>query len=353
MNIRPSFPTRALFSVSSTAFLLACSGGAAEPSSSGGAPSAGGVTNASSGGALTFGGALATSGGAVAAGGSSGAATLGGASAAGAPSGTGGASQGGSTSALGGSSNGGSNSGGAAGAIGAGGGLSGGSTGAAGASSDCPTGASFCSGFEGTGLPVGASYMPSYQAAMWADFTTLDTTVFHSGTKSFQVKPTGTNGYSFRLLSVPVPGPSYWVRLWVRSDQDFGQEGHNSFFGASTTNGDQNTGDLTEVSEQFCQVVLNLHDDVVLSIGGTAACGSPGIKLPKDTWHCMEAFFDGPTGGVQVYANRQPVIDKAGWKPNTVYKSFVFGFLEFHGPSRTLWYDDVVVAPERVGCPQP
>jgi hypothetical protein len=45
-----------------------------------------------------------------------------------------------------------------------------------------------------------------------------------------------------------------------------------------------------------------------------------------------------------------PVMDKSGWT-KLPHLTFVFGFVEFHGPSRTMWYDDVAVGPARLGCP--
>ena len=144
--------------------------------------------------------------------------------------------------------------------------------------------------------------------------------------------------------------PISWVRLYVRSDADFGQAEHNSYFQAMTGTGEPNVGDNVEVSEQYCQIVLNVHDAVTLS-GGDTKCGSGGALLTKDTWHRMEAHFDGPGGAVQVYAdkNATPIISKTGLAKYD-YKSFSFGFLGFHGPARTMWYDDVAVAQGRIGC---
>jgi len=192
--------------------------------------------------------------------------------------------------------------------------------------------------------------MPSYQASMWADMLSLDASTAHGGAHSLMVKPTGSDGYSYRVLSVAAPAPSFWVRLWVKSDVDLGQSEHNAFFAASTADGDQNNGELMEVAEQYCQVVMNHKDDVVTSIGGTTACGMGGVSLAKNAWHCVEAFFDGPNGHIQVNADGKPVIDKSGWAKLT-YQSFVFGFIEFHGPSRTMWYDDVAVSTQHLACP--
>lgn len=379
--------TTLVFSLAAVALAPACSSGdtgdddgnaGAGGNAGSAAPSAGkagnaaGASGGSSGsGTMTGGTGGSTSGagngGSSGSGGAGAAAGVGGATG-GAGSGTGGgAGAGGSSAAAGSGADAGSGgsgtsgsagmpsagAGGVAGSAGTGGSAGGNSAGTGGISTsgnNCPESALFCADFETPGIPAGASFRPAYQETMWQDFVAIDSSVTYDGSSgALMIKPTGMSGYSYRALSVPAPA-SYWVRLFVRSDVDLGQSDHNAFFGASTGNGDQNQGDLMEVAEQYCQVVMNLHDDVVLSIGGTTNCSGGGIKLPKDTWHCMEAFFDGPSGRVQVFANEMPVIDKSNWTALT-YQSFVFGFISFHGPSRTMWYDDVAVAAERIGCP--
>jgi len=193
------------------------------------------------------------------------------------------------------------------------------------------------------------AYEPAYQASQWMDFMAIDTSQHHSGAASLEVKSTGTSSYSYRMLAIPAPGATFWVRLYVRSDVDLGQADNNAFFGPTTGNGDQSNGDLLEVGEQYCQVVLNYLDDVVPSVGGSAACGSGGVTLAKDTWHCMEGFFDGENGAAQVFSDGDLVLEKSGW-PAMSYQAFVFGFISFHGPPRTIWYDDVAAGPERIGC---
>jgi hypothetical protein len=312
-------------------------GGSASGAPSGGAGSTG-VGGATTGGAPP----VAGGGGALPGAGMGGGAGTAGTSQAGTAgtSASGGAGSGGDT--------GGAGSGGMGGNTAGSGGNAGGTGGAA--APNCPPTVSFCADFEGAGIPMGASYQPTYQAAMWADFVAFDGTQKHSGNQALMVKPTGSSGYSYRILSVPAPAPSFWVRLYVRSDVDLGQAEHNAFFGAATGTGDQNDGEIMEVAEQYCQVVMNLKDDVVLSVGGMAACGSGGKLLAKDVWHCMEAHFDGPNGAVRVFSDGMSVIDKTGWTAKT-FQTFVFGFIGFHGPSRTMWYDDLALSTTRVGCP--
>ena len=304
-------------------------------------------------GSLAGGGANASGAGSfgAAGGGSSGTSDSGGAGS-GSPGGAGnpggmGNSSGASSSA--GASSGGGGGGGAGGSAGsgqAGGGSAGSAQAGGGTSAGCPAGASFCTGFESAGLPMGATYRPSYQMG-FGTLMKLSTAVKHAGTQALEV--TGASGYTWNMLSVPAPAASFWVRLYLRSSVDIGQSEHNSYYQAMTGDGEPNAGDNVEVSEQYCQVVLNLHDDVVVSTAGTAVCGSGVPPLAKDTWHCMETFFDGPNGGVQVYADGAKIIDKSGWTKLS-FKTFSFGYLGFHGPARTVWVDDVAVATTRVGC---
>jgi hypothetical protein len=259
-----------------------------------------------------------------------------------------GATGSGAGSAAGGAS-GGSGGGDTGGSVGAGGALSTGGSGTGGASTPgaCPADAWFCTGFEQAGLPAGATYQPAYKATEWMTHMAIQSSVVSSGSQALEVINTGEY---WAMLSVPVSSPTFWSRLYVRSDQDMGQTEHNAFFMAMTGNGDQNGGDNVEIAEQYCQVVLNLHDNVVTTIGGMQACGTGIPPLAKDTWHCMEAYFDGPNGNVQVYADGKQIIDKSNWTQLS-FQTFSFGYVNYHGPQRTMYYDDVAVGPTRIGCP--
>ncbi len=214
----------------------------------------------------------------------------------------------------------------------------------------CPANAYFCSGFEeASGLPQGATFEDPDESGGGTTFDkvmTLDKTAPYDGAQSLKV--TSPDGFSFRMVGVAVPTNSFWVRLFVKSDQDIGQDGHNAFFQAMTDPNYHNSTHSVEVAEQFTCVLLNEHDALFPS-GNT--CGA-NKALAKDTWHCMEAKFDGTTGDVQVYADKTLIVDATGWaSAKAAFNTFEFGFAYYHGPARSIWYDDVVVAPERVGCP--
>jgi hypothetical protein len=330
----------------------------------GGASSGTGGSSSSTGGSPGTGGTPATggspgTGGSPSTGGSPGS---GGTPATGGSTGSGGAV---STGGKGGSTS--TGTGGSAGSGGHGGAAMGGhagstSTGTGGAaatgggsgSGDCPSNATFCSGFEESSgppanMPVGTATVEAYNGT-FTDLMALDTTVVHSGKQSLKVL-SGSSGSAYRMLSVPIPGPTFWVRMYMRSDVTFGDMTavHNAFFQGMMTP-DPNSAGQVQFAEQWCQVLLNVSDK--LFPDGLSSCSTTGPTISANTWHCVEALFDGPNGNVQVYSDGTKLIDAQNWSyAKETYGAFEFGFHQYSGPARNLWYDDVVVAPSRVGCP--
>jgi hypothetical protein len=152
--------------------------------------------------------------------------------------------------------------------------------------------------------------------------------------------------------SVGTPSSS-WVRLYTRSNVGFGAQGstHATLFMGSIVapGGDYNSDRAVEIAEQFGQILFNVKDSL-FGTSGTNPNGQPRTRLPNDTWTCMEAEFDGPSGDVQVFVDGAQIIDAAGCQQPADFKSFRFGYLRFSSPARDVWMDDVVVASTRIGC---
>jgi hypothetical protein len=208
---------------------------------------------------------------------------------------------------------------------------------------ECPAGATFCSGFETPALPTGARFDSNPMATL-----AFDSTVFNSGSQSIAF-PAVADGFNIREVVVPIPGNTFWVRLFMRSDTAFGDNDHDSVLVASTTMGDNNSEDGVEFSEQGNQVLLNSNDQLFSAAGAGFPSGA-GPSLAANTWHCLEGFFDGPSGDVQIFSGGELLIDAPGYRPLS-YQTFRFGYLQFPGGDpRSVWFDDVVVASDRVGC---
>jgi hypothetical protein len=207
----------------------------------------------------------------------------------------------------------------------------------------CPTGATFCSGFESDTLPAGAGDQSQPTVALQ-----FDSTVKHSGNRSLMVVSVG--GFNIREVITPIPGQSFWVRLFIQTSNTFGDNNHDSLFVASTASPsqDNNAEDGPEFSEQGNQIILN-SSDVLFSAAGAGFPQGTGPQLSPNTWHCEEAFYDGGTGNTQIFSDGQQIINAPGFARRN-YQTFRFGYIGFN-TVRTVWYDDVVVSPTRVGCP--
>jgi hypothetical protein len=246
------------------------------------------------------------------------------------------------------SGSGGMNGGGTGGLSAAGG--STGSGGAAGAPATgfCPTDHIFCADFEeASGLPTGASLAAPDESSTTfgtAGFMVLDTAGAYAGNQSLKVTSPGS--FHFRMVKVTVP-QTFWVRMYIKSDQDIGQPDHNAFFEAMTDpDYHKNTG--VELSEQFSCLLLNKSDTLFPT--GTA-CG-PATALAKNVWHCMVAQFDGATGNVQVFAEKTQIINAVAWAPaKAAFNTFEFGYGNFNSPGASVWYDNIAITTAPLSCP--
>ncbi|CAN96809.1 putative secreted protein [Sorangium cellulosum So ce56] len=203
----------------------------------------------------------------------------------------------------------------------------------------------FCSDFEGGSLPSEIQFFPDYLRPRMGEFVTLDSTG-HSGSRS--VKVTGTD-FS-QMLGVAVPS-NFWGRIYLKSATDI-QMGHNTYVAAVEGNGDPNNGEQIRIGEHQCQLELNRKSDdkEMLSNGGMYMC-SGGVKLVANTWYCLEFHYDGPGRSVSVFVDGTEVnaMHVTDWGPYD-YKLFKFGFEKYHGGAKTMWYDDLALHSERVGC---
>jgi len=326
----------------------------------GGAACSAKPSNAAAGGAPSFGGAL--SGGA----GSSGGSTSGGASAGPAGEASGGSTSGGSPTSGGGSNSGGSpTSGGASAGSNSGGGHAGG-TSAAGAASAGESGSSggdpcgksgrlLCDDFEKFAIGT-VPTAPWSMAANGTNGTVLvdGTTPAHSGTKSIRVSSLGNYQTFLALKGAPVfpaPKPALYARTFIRLDAPM-TGGHNTYFkagagGAISSNNETRVGVMVEM------LMINQPDGDrgFLSNNNYWTDQKPGVVFAEKTWVCVEAFFDPPSSTVDVWVNGKAVPDlhRSDWKQDAL-GTFQFGFEKYAGPDADIWYDDIVISTEPIGC---
>jgi len=313
-----------------------------------GAGGAAGTTGSGNGGTTGTGGSSSGTGGTSTGSGGSAAGTGGTTGVAGTTgSGTGGTSAGSGGHAGTGAGTGGTGTAGTTGSGGAGGGTT----------SACPSNATFCSGFETAGQPIGSVYMVNAAPGDWSRDFAIDTTQHHAGNSSLLVKnsgATGSSGSAYRMLAVPATAGAFWARFWVQSDVAMGSIDHNAFAGGSIGSG---PNDLMIEFAEDVGIAFNTSDSDQwpAGYGRTSGGGTNPYTIPAMTWKCVEISYDGTNRVQQLYIGGTQLINATNY-PGSVeaLTFFKFGFDAYHGPARQMWYDDVAVTPTRIpggGCP--
>jgi hypothetical protein len=317
-------------------------------------------------GAVTLAGCSAGSSGAGGGGsGATGAAgTTGGPGAGGAGAGSVGAAGAGGTPGAAGSGLAGARGAAGSGVAGIGGTTGAGATGGTASAGQCPSDAIFCADFENGAIPSAATFYPAYQRAMSASYMTVDGTMGANGsTHALKVTP-GSN-FS-QMLGVPTGVSTFWTRMYIQTAVDTSMvTGHDTFVagiddtangGMLASAGDPNNGEHIRIGEHECQLEINRKSDdkEILSdaAGGNSnyTCAG-GVTFTHGVWYCLEVFYDGPNSTVQVLVDNNKVtgLDVTNWGPYN-YDLFTFGFENYGGTSRDVWYDDVAIAKHQIGC---
>jgi hypothetical protein len=201
-------------------------------------------------------------------------------------------------------------------------------------------------------MPTGAIYMVNASPGDWTRDFGIDTSQHHSGSSSLLVKnqsASGSSGSAYRMLAVPGTAGAFWTRFWIQSDMPIGMTDHNAFAGGSTGSGPNDM--MIEFAEDV-GIAFNTSDQDVWPTGyGRLTNGSTKpYTLPAMTWACVEISYDGTGKHQQLFINGTQLIDATGYPTSSLnLMYFKFGFDAYHGPARQVWFDDVAVAPTRIG----
>lgn len=202
-------------------------------------------------------------------------------------------------------------------------------------------GVSLCDDFEGS--TIGAQYR---EVNFGQSAISLDKSRSHSGVQSVKVS---ANNFT-QMLATAVPATKFYGRVYISSDTPM-NAGHNTYINAGEGDGDPNNGEWIRIGEHREQLEINRKsDDAELLSSGDYNSLQGATQLLANTWYCLEFLFDGPGKEVRVWVDGQAVtkLHATTWGAN--YQTFKFGYERYHGPDKTLWYDDLALGTERIGC---
>lgn len=174
----------------------------------------------------------------------------------------------------------------------------------------------------------------------------LDSTRAHGGTQSVKVTASGFT----QMLATDVPAPRFYGRVYIMSDTPM-NPGHNTYINAGEGDGDPNHGEWVRIGEHRAQLEINRKsDDAELLSSGDYNSLDGATQFAPDVWYCVEFLFDGPGREVEIWVDGDAVEKLHATDWGAEYETFKFGYERYHGPDKTLWYDDLALGTQRIGC---
>ncbi len=190
----------------------------------------------------------------------------------------------------------------------------------------------------------------------------VDSGEAHSGRHSVKVLGNGYRAFLRPTYGLPTPDNSLFVRVFVRSSTPMGS-GHSTYVEAGKNAMDEHE---LRVGYHYKMLDVNLMpgDSEQLSNGRDYDDGTPGLQFAPNTWYCLEVHFDGQHSEARVWVNDTEILPLhvTNWNPNMKegfrnltdwapsYASVGIGYEKYSGDPATLWYDDIALGTQRIGC---
>lgn len=191
-------------------------------------------------------------------------------------------------------------------------------------------------------------------------FALADSTKAHGGTKSLHVNASSQPAMLTRAL--PQGTNKIYVRAYVWLTNKLGQNpgnNHETLIGVRGTPGGAND----EVRFGEIKGVIGTNEVPSDDISPTMDQWGMGPVIAAGQWNCIEVAFLGEAephevrawnNGVEVHA----VNSAAQWQNGVLgtdfltgkFNEFIIGWHSFSSYANEVWFDDIIVATQRVGC---
>ena len=228
------------------------------------------------------------------------------------------------------------------------------------------SGAIFCDGFENqTGSTPSGNWQVSYPNCQGTGTATVDHTVAHSGTTSIRVD--GHDGYCnhvFFGLQNPFTsvGSDIYVRYFVRHMTAL-PTGHVTFTAMRDANDGGN--DLRMGGQNGALQWNRQSDDATLPAQSPVGVAL-SVPLPTNQWECVQFEVNQSQGSMRTWLNGTevaglhldnvptPDVDAQwlqncpNWRPSLT--DLRLGWESYSGGDDTLWFDDVAISSQPIGC---
>jgi len=224
----------------------------------------------------------------------------------------------------------------------------------------CPSGA-FCDGFESqTGSTPAGDWSLLFPNCSGAGTAVVDTTTAHDGTRSLRVD--GRAGYCnhvFVSTTRGVGGTALYARFFVRHTTAL-PDAHVALLAMKDS---ADGGKDLRMGGQNRALQWNRESDDATLPEQSPVGVSQSVPLAVGAWTCVEFGISGSelrtwVNGSEVvglHADSTPTPDvdsqwlrRGTWRP--ALTDFRLGWESYGVGDDTLWFDDVALAPSRIGC---
>jgi hypothetical protein len=176
-----------------------------------------------------------------------------------------------------------------------------------------------------------------------------------SGTKSIHVVTTSNDYDTFLALHdtavLPVAGGKLYLRFYIRLAMGMTM-GHNTFVRGDLF-ASPGTGNNLLFSEDNQMIMESINGDgqAAMANNNFYTDGKIGANYPAGVWTCVELLLDHNTPAIDVWVNGTEVPDLHSTKWGIdAYDYLRFGFEKYAGPASELWYDDIAIGTQPIGC---
>lgn len=191
-------------------------------------------------------------------------------------------------------------------------------------------------------------------------YALVDSTKAHGGSKALHV----VGGSNPAMITRPLPEGTerLYVRAYVWLTNKLGQSpGHNH----ETLIGVRGTPGAATNEVRFGEIkgVVGANEVPSDDISPTMDQWGAGPLIPSGAWNCIEVAFLGDTDtdqltawndGIQVFDVNAP----SQWQNKGLgtdfltgkFKEVILGWQSFSNYNNEIWFDDLIVATERIGC---
>ena len=213
----------------------------------------------------------------------------------------------------------------------------------------------FCDDFEAV-VAGGPPSAPRWSAIAGGGAVVVDATApAHSGTRSVRVSPVDAGFQTFLVFHdasvLPTATGKFFLRFYLRLAQPM-TTGHNTFVVADLF-AQPGGGNALRLGEQVAMLMMTVGGDAhgYLSNQNYYNDGKLGVVFTPGAWTCVELSLDPAATTIDVWVDGHEVPDM---HPVDIqqdhYDDLRFGLEKYAGPVSDIWYDDVAIGSERIGC---